>query len=108
MTDGKWWVALVAFERRNEEQAILPNWAYGAVGWMVANAPDQDAARNLLVREMGNCGLTVVEINDEREVFRYEEIEEIDPGLATNFREMKLGERTAWGTLYCYIGEGEA
>ena len=108
MTDGRWWVALVTFERRDEQQDILPDWAQGACGWMVALAPDEDTARDLLVLNVEHVGLRVLEITDEQEVFGEDEIEEIDEHLAENFRDIEEGRATVWGTIHCYKGEGEA
>ncbi len=108
MTDGRWWVALVTFERQNEDQDILPDWAHGACGWMVALAPDEQTARDLLVQNVEYHGLRVVEIDREREVFGDDEIEEIDNRLASNFRTIEPEKQTAWGTIHCYKGEGEA
>lgn len=108
MTDGRWWAALVTFERGPEEQDILPDWAHGACGWMVALAPDEETAQGLLVQDVKYHGLRVIEIEDEREVFGEEEIEVIDEHLASNFRNIELGKRTVWGTIHCYKGEGEA
>jgi hypothetical protein len=108
MTDGRWWVALVTFERREENQEILPDWAHGACGWMVALAPDEVTARELLVRDVEYHGLRVIEIDDEREVFGEDEIEHIDDHLAINFRDIEPGKQTVWGTIHCYKGQGEA
>ena len=99
---------MVTFERRDEEQDILPEWARGACGWMVALAPDEEAARRLLVRDVEYHRLRVVEIDSAREVFGDDEIEEIDDHLAMNFREIEPGKQTVWGTIHCYKGEGEA
>jgi hypothetical protein len=108
MTDGRWWVALVTFERRDEDQDILPYTAQGACGWMLALAPDEETARSLLVRDVEHVGLRVLEIADEQEVFGEDEVEDIDEHLASNFREMEPGRQTVWGTIHCYRGEGEA
>ena len=108
MTDGRWWIALVTFERLNDTQDFLPNWALGACGWMVAIAPDEDAARQLIVRDVEHHGLRVIEIADEHEVFGEDEIEDVDQHLASNFREIEPGKQTVWGTIHCYRGEGEA
>jgi hypothetical protein len=108
MTDGRWWVALVTFERRDEQQDILPDWAQGACGWMVALASDEDAARALIVRDVEYLGLRVLEIADEQEVFGEDEIDELDDHLGANFRDIEPGKQTVWGTLHCYKGEGEA
>jgi hypothetical protein len=108
MTDGRWWIGLVTFERREEQQEILPAWAYGACGWMVALASDEEAARALFVRDVEYHGLRVIEIEGEREVFGEDEIEEVDDHLAMNFREIETDKETVWGTIHCYKGEGEA
>lgn len=108
MTDGQWWAALVTFERQDKEQDILPHWAHGACGWMIAIAPDEDAARQLLARDLEHCGLRVLTFEKEQEVFSYEEVEEIDEHLADNFRNLEYGKCTVWGTLHGYRREGEA
>ena len=108
MADGRWWVAQVTFERRDEKQYILPDWAHGACGWMLALAPDEETARKLLLRDVEYHGLRVIEIDDAREVFGDDEIEEIDAHLAMNFREIEPGKQTVWGTIHGYKGEGEA
>ncbi len=108
MTDGRWWLALVTFERHDKEQDILPDWAQGACGWMVALAPDEEAARLLIARDIKHLGLLVIAIEEEREVFDEDEIEQIDDHLAMNFREIERGKCTVWGTIHCYKGEGEA
>jgi hypothetical protein len=99
---------LVTFERREDRQEILPEWAQGAVGWMIALAPDDQTARQLLVRDVEHRRLRVLEIDDERELFEEGEVEEIDEHLALNFREIEIGKQTVWGTIHCYKGEGEA
>ena len=108
MTDGRWWVALVTFERRDEEQDILPDWAHGACGWIAALAPDEETAHDLLVRDVEQLGLRVLEVENGQEVFGEDEIEEIDKHLASNFSEIEPGKQTVWGTIHCYKGEGEA
>lgn len=108
MTDGRWWIALATYERRGDEQEVLPGWAQGAVGWMVALAPDEETARQLIVRDLEYHDLRVLEIKDEQEVFSEEEIDEFDEHLGANFRDIEPGRSTVWGTLHCYKGEGEA
>lgn len=108
MTDGRWWIALTTFERDEDEQQILPDWAHGACGWMVALAPDENAARRLLVRDLQHHGLRVAEIDKLQEVFSDEDIEDVDDHLAENFRTFEKGKSTAWGTLHCYKGAGDA
>ena len=98
----------MTFERCNEEQDLLPKWAHGACGWMVALAPDEEVARGLFIQDVEHHGVRVMEISDEREVFGEDEIEEIDDHLASNFREIETGRMTVWGTIYCYKGDGEA
>jgi hypothetical protein len=99
MIDGRWWVALVTFERRHEGGDILPGWAQGACGWMVALSPDEDTARRLILRDLEHHQLRVLEIADTQEVFGENEIEEIDEHLALNFREIEAGKQTV-GALF--------
>jgi hypothetical protein len=108
MTDGRWWLALITFERHDKEQDILPDWALGASGWMVALAPDEETARLLFILDIEHRGLRMITIQDEREVFDEDEIEQIDDHLAMNFREIETGKSTVWGTIHCYMGEGDA
>jgi hypothetical protein len=58
----------VTFEPRDEAQDILPDWARGACGWIIALAPHQQTACGLLVRDVEYHGLRVIEIDHEREV----------------------------------------
>jgi hypothetical protein len=108
MADGRWWVALVTFERREAYQEILPDWAHGACGWMAALATSREEARHRLVRDVEHHGLRVLEVANEREVFDGEEIDAIDEHLAANFRAIEPGAQTVWGTIHGYKGEGEA
>ena len=98
--DGRWWVALVTFERGDDSQEILPAEAQGACCWMAALAADEDAARSLLMRDLEHHALRVLEISDEQEIFELHEIKEIDEHLAKNFANIEMGKRTVWGTLY--------
>jgi len=75
---------------------------------MIALARDEEAARRLLVQDLQHHGLRVVEIDKLQEVFSDEDIEEVDDHLAENFRLFEKGKSTAWGTLHCYKGDGEA
>ena len=75
---------------------------------MIAIAPDDETACQLLVRDLEACGLRVLEVTDVRELFEREEIKEIDASLATNFTAIEPGKQTVWGTIHCYKGDGEA
>jgi hypothetical protein len=108
MPEGRWWIAMVTFERRTEDQDILDETDQGAVGWLAALARGEDEARRLLVRDIEQVGLRVLEIADVREVFTVEEIAEFDAHLAKNFWHIEAGKQTVWGTIHCYAGDGEA
>ena len=108
MADGRSWLALVTFERRSEDQAILPDWAHGACGWMVARAPDQATARKFLVRDVESCGLRVLKIDKMQEIFANQDVEAIDNCLATNLSRIEPGKETVWGIIHGYKGEGQA
>lgn len=75
---------------------------------MVALAPDDGVARDLLVRDLGRHGLRVLEIEAMQEVAAVDEIDEADEHLAANVRDIEPGKQTVWGTLHCYVGEGAA
>ncbi len=108
MTYGRFWLALITFERRDEEQKILPDWAHGACGWMVAIAPDEETARELLLRDVESCGSRLLEVDKVRETFSHKDIELVDDHLAWNLRQIEPGKQTVWGTIHGYKGEGEA
>jgi hypothetical protein len=108
MAYERFWLALVTFERRDAEQEVLPEWAYGACGWMVAIAPDEETARKLLVRDVECCGLRLAEVDKLQEAFSHKHIEVVDDHLAWNLRQIEPGKQTVWGTLHGYKGEGEA
>lgn len=108
MAYGRFWLALITFERRDEAQDILPAWAHGACGWMVAIAPDEDTARELLLRDLEHRGLRVLEVDNVREAFSHKDVEEVDDHLAWNLREIEPGKETVWGTIHGYKGEGQA
>jgi len=106
--DERLWLALLTFERCAEGQDILPDWAHGACGWLLALAPDEEAARQVLIRDLENAGLRVLRIDKLREAFGEDDVEEVDDHLASNFRDIESGKQTVWGTIYGYSGEGEA
>lgn len=107
MTYGRFWLALLTFERRDERLGMLPDWACGASGWMVAIAPDEETARELIVRDVGSCGLRVLEVDKMREAFSHKDVEVVDDHLARNLRQIEPGKHTVWGTVHGYKGEGE-
>ncbi len=108
MTDKSQWVALVTFERYNLAQDLLPDWALGAVGWMLTLAYDEDEATEILTRDIRQLGLRVITIAQQREVFDEDDLEELDEHLAENVRNLEPGKQTVWGTIHCYLAEGEA
>jgi hypothetical protein len=75
---------------------------------MIALAPDEDGARELLVRDLEHHLLRVTEVVNEREVFTDAEITDLDEHLAANSLTIEPGSRTVWGTIQCYKGDGEA
>jgi hypothetical protein len=107
LPDGRWWIVMVTFERLRDDQDVLGPADQGACGWMIALAPDEEAACALIVRDLEYRGLRVLEIENEREVFSDKEIAEVDEHLAYNFRNIKGGKQTVWGTIHCYAGDGE-
>jgi hypothetical protein len=75
------WLALVTFERASSSDDILPDWAHGASGWMIALAPNIEAARRALVRDIEHHNLRVLEIAEEREARSDDDIERLDEHL---------------------------
>ena len=108
MSDGRWWAALVTFERGEASQDILPEEAQGACGWMGAVAPDEDPACTQLVMGLELLGVRVLQISDLQDVFEIDEFKNLDDHLADNFQVVELGKMTVWGSIHCYLGDGEA
>lgn len=108
MPDGRWWAALVTFERGEASQGILPQEAQGACGWMGAVAPDEDTACERLVRDLAFLGVRVLEISELQEIFEIDEFKNFDEHLADNFHVIEPGKLTVWGSIHCYMGDGEA
>jgi len=108
VSEERAWLALVTFERKTDETDVLPQWAQGACGWMVALGSDFEIAYQRLVRDLGHCALRILEVADELEVFTPKDVEDTDEYLASNWREIEPGKHTVWGTLHSYKGEGEA
>jgi len=75
---------------------------------MFTSGQDEEEAVRHLHRGLQFHGLRLVEVDEMREVFRPEDIDELDEHLAANLRNFEEGHRTAWGTIRCYKGEGEA
>src|SRR3546814_9796202 len=98
MPNGRWWAALVTFERGEAPQEILPAEAQGACGWMGAVASDDEAAHRLLVRDLEFLGIRVLEISDLQEIFEIGELENLDKHLAENFNLIEPSKKTVWGT----------
>jgi hypothetical protein len=107
VTDERSWLALVTFERRTQDSDILPAWAHGACGWMIGIAPDLATACDRFARDLRYCGMSLLEVEDAREVFDPEDVQEVDDHLAENWREIEPGKQSVWGTLHGYKGEGE-
>ena len=108
LPSGRWWIGLITFERDKPNQEVLPDWAWGACGWMFTSGDDEDQACGYLQRDVEFHGLRLLEIDGLREVFGPDDIDEVDDHLAANVRNFEEGCRTSWGTLHCYKGEGEA
>jgi hypothetical protein len=75
---------------------------------MFTSGQDEDEACGYLKRDVEFHGLRLLDIDDLTEVFGPDDIDQFDDHLATNVREFEEGHRTAWGTLHCYKGDGEA
>lgn len=108
LPSGRWWIAMVTFERDRPDQDVLPDTAWGACSWMFTSGQTEDEACGYLKRDLEYRGLRVVEIEDLTEVFGPDEIDDFDDHLALNVRNFEEGHRTAWGTMHCYRGDGEA
>jgi hypothetical protein len=108
VTADRFWLALVTVERTAESGNILPQWAIGACGWMVALAPDFETACRCLVRDLASHQLRLLETDHEQEVIEPDDVGQFDQLLAKNWREIEPHKQTIFGTLYGYKGEGEA
>ena len=99
---------MVTFERDQDKQDILPDWAWGACGWMFTSGQDEDEACAFIERDIKFHGLKLIEIDRLTEVFGPDDIDPVDDHLAANVRSFEAGHRTAWGIIHGYKGEGEA
>ena len=106
--EKRWWVALVTFERGDGKQDILDPNQQGASGWMACFARHETDVRDVLARSLRADGLRLLEIDRETPVTSAEDIAEFDEHLAGNFAERDPARPTVWGTLHCYLAEGEA
>jgi hypothetical protein len=75
---------------------------------MFTSGQNEEEAYEYLGRDIEFHGLKLIETDQLTEVFGPEDIDAVDDHLAANVREFEEGHRTAWGTLHCYKGEGEA
>ncbi|MBI1198167.1 MAG: hypothetical protein GC203_09920 [Phenylobacterium sp.] len=103
-----WWVALVTFERSDAEQAVLPEWAQGACGWMACRASSEESVRDLLAQDLRHCGLKLLAIDSLQGAVDEGDADEIDEHLAANMRQLEAGKLSVWGTIHCYKADGEA
>lgn len=108
MNEDRIWTALVTFERTSTAQDVLPDWAQGAAGYLAALAPDEEAALSLLRADFESAHLRVLEISELREIYHADELDELDEHLADNFRRIEEQKSTVWGTIHCYMADGEA
>lgn len=102
------YIALVTFERAGETATYLLPEEQGACGYQAISAIDEDDLRNALSQELAEVGLRLVAIDDTREIEVDNLPDDIDDHLAENIRNWEPGKRTVWGTIYTYIGDGEA
>ena len=101
------WIAFVTFERRNKPQDVLPDWAHGGCGRLIALAASESEAAEQLTSDIEGQGLKVVGIEGLKVVREVDEIERFDEHLGANFLNPESGKKTVWGTIHCYKGEGE-
>jgi hypothetical protein len=104
----RWWVALVTFERGDGEQDILEPHQQGASGWMACVGRHEADVRQMLANSLMADGLKLVEIERETPVDTAEEVAEFDEHLAENFVARDPLRPTVWGTIHCYLADGEA
>jgi hypothetical protein len=107
MKGARWWVALVNFERGDGEQSVLEARFQGAWGWMACLASSEDEVRTRLAQSLAADGLRLVKVDQEAPV-EFQELSEIDDHLASNVAALEPGKFAAWGTIHCYLAEGEA
>ncbi len=75
---------------------------------MVALAQSEMDARLKIEADLRALYLRVLEFEGLREIFDNGEVEEVDDHLALNLRQIEADKLTVWGTIHCYIGDGEA
>jgi hypothetical protein len=104
----RWWVALVTFERGVGKQSILDAHQQGASGWMALFAQNEGDVRQVAACSLLADGLRLIEIERETPVETVEDIAEFDEHLAENFRARDPSRPGVWGTIHCYLADGEA
>ena len=108
VADLKIFVGLVSFEKGSDTTGVLLPDATGAAGWMGGNAQNETQFVELIRLELAEIGLRLIEVEDIRKIDEVADASEFDEHLAFNMECWERGKMTVWGTLYPYIGEGEA
>lgn len=63
---------------------------------------------SLLRADFELAHLRILEISEVREIYHADELDELDEHLADNFRRIEEQKSTVWGTIHCYMADGEA
>lgn len=108
MTHSKTYTALVSFERKNLKNPILPEEAWGAVGYMAVICKNPEEIFELFRNSLLVDDLRLIDVEEISEFTSIDQVANIDPHLANNVEEWEAGKKTVWGTLHNYYAEGEA
>ena len=75
---------------------------------MGAQAEDEDQLASVFAAELSELGLRLAEIDNIIEVKSLDVVASYDEHLAANMAAWQDGKRTVWGTIHCYLADGEA
>ena len=104
-----WWLVRVTFERRAAGASeLLPDHCQGAVGWMACRAQVSDSVRDRVEEALIAEGLRLVEVSEPQLANSLDQVEELDAHLAANVVALEPGKVVVWGTIWTYVGDGEA
>ncbi|RVU34667.1 hypothetical protein EOI86_17575 [Hwanghaeella grinnelliae] len=108
MTELRTYTTLLTFERTSCVSEILPDHVQGACGYVAVAAADEDEVIEILQRGLEYVGLRFLETDQISEYFDDDSVQELDEHLFENLKVWEPGKRWVWGTIFCYLADGEA